>query len=127
MRQNPFEKYLTKENKFQRAVAQWLNMQHGELLWWHTPNEGKRSTFERWLAKVLGIRAGVSDIIIVHQNAVYNGIAMELKVGNNKPTQAQQDFLQHAKRQGFYTCVCYDLQQVMQVVNNYMQDVAQLK
>jgi hypothetical protein len=122
-RVNPFEKFLTKENKFQRSVAQWLNLQYPNLLWWHTPNEGKRSKFEQWLAKILGIRAGVSDIIILHPNKQFHGIAMELKVAPNKATSAQLKFLKQAEQAGFYTCIAYNIEEVMQIISSYLRDI----
>ena len=122
-RKNGFEKYLTQENKFQRAVAQWLDMQHPNLLWWHTPNEGKRSNFERWLAKILGMRAGVSDIVILQPNKSFHGIVMELKVGKNKCTPAQSKFLQQAQHLQYYACTCYSIDEVINVVNSYCADV----
>lgn len=121
MRRNPYEKFLTKENRFQRAVAQWLKMQYPDLVWWHTPNEGKRTSFESWLAKVLGIRAGVSDIVILEPNKTHHGLLIELKVGPNKLTEKQAQFLTECSAKGYATHVCYDIEAFMDIVNSYLK------
>jgi hypothetical protein len=54
-------------------------------------------------------RAGVSDII-----GCWDGqfVAMEVKVGDNKPTPAQYNFLQNIKQTGGLTLVPYSLDDV---------------
>jgi len=45
-------------------------------MFWHTPNEGRRTPFERFKVKYLGMIAGVSDIIMVKNGDV---LFLELK------------------------------------------------
>ena len=62
MKQNPFDKYLTKEDHLHLQVVEYLRWQYPNVLFGHWPNEGKRSPFERYKAKKLGMVKGWPDI-----------------------------------------------------------------
>ena len=68
MRENPFNKYLTKEDKLQHRIISYLKYQYPKVLYTHVPNEGKRSVFERYKFKYLGAKAGVPDLLIFKPN-----------------------------------------------------------
>lgn len=89
------------EDAIQRAVVQHLR-QRGVpgLIFWHTPNGGKRSPIEGAIFKALGVRAGVSDIIAVHDGKIF---ALELKAEGGTPTEAQLTFLSDMEKAGAYT------------------------
>lgn len=82
------------------------------LLWWHTPNEGKRTKFESFLIKIMGVRKGVSDFIIIHQTKKYKGLIIEMKKKgvrtykkNGEPYfKEQHDFLKAMEKEGFMAC-----------------------
>jgi hypothetical protein len=44
--------------------------------WWHTPNGGWRSPVEAAIFKSLGVRAGVADLLLLHDGQFF---ALELK------------------------------------------------
>ena len=98
LKQNPYAKYLGKEDKLQNAVMQYLKLKYPDVFAIHVPNEGKRTPFERYKFKYLGGVAGVPDILIFSQNEFKAGLALELKVGYNKPTASQEDCLKRLKR-----------------------------
>ena len=95
---NPYAKYLGPEDHLQKAVLDYIRLQYPTVLVWHTSNEGKRSAFERFKAKWLGLRSGVSDLILIHDKKL---LALELKAGKNKPTAAQDDFITEIAHHGF--------------------------
>jgi hypothetical protein len=65
------------EDCVQRAVCQHLHIRGVRgLLWWHTPNGGKRRPIEAAIMKSLGVRAGVADLILLHAGRIF---ALELK------------------------------------------------
>ena len=55
MATNPYEKYLGPEDKLQREVMQYIGMQYPKALITHPANEGKRSKFEQYKLKTLGV------------------------------------------------------------------------
>lgn len=114
MRNAGFYKFVKNEIAEHVAFANRLNLdpRTKDLLWWHTPNEGKRSKFEQFLLKIMGVRKGVSDFIIIHQTGKYKGLIIEMKnIGvrtykkNGDPYfEDQHQFLEDMKKQGFQTC-----------------------
>jgi hypothetical protein len=95
------------EDLIQRAVVQHLR-QRGVpgLVFWHTPNGGKRKPIEASIFKGLGVRAGVSDIIAVHAGRIF---ALELKADDGRPTEAQLEFLSDLNRAGAFVAVATGL------------------
>jgi hypothetical protein len=67
MRINPFYKYLSQEDHIHITVVNHLNHYCQDVPWWHTPNEGRRTPFERYKQSLLGIKSGVPDICILKQ------------------------------------------------------------
>jgi hypothetical protein len=79
------------EDCVQRAVCQHLQLREVRgLLWWHTPNGGKRRPIEAAIMKSLGVRAGVADLILLHAGRMF---ALELKAEDGRPTVAQMKFV----------------------------------
>ena len=91
------------EDAIQRAVAQHLNTRGVPgLVWWHTPNGGRRTRVEAAIFKAMGVRSGVSDIIAVHNNRIY---ALELKAKGGRASENQLAFLADIDRAGAYTAL----------------------
>jgi hypothetical protein len=79
------------EDYVQRAVCQHLRIRGARgLLFWHTPNGGKRRPVEAAIMKSLGLRAGVADLILLHSGRMF---ALELKAEDGRPTAAQMQFI----------------------------------
>jgi hypothetical protein len=91
---NPFEKWLTYEDKEHVKVVNWLKKNLPNVIAFHVPNEGKKSAFERYKASIMGILKGCPDFIIlypkhsepkkdelgnVYKELQYNGLMIELK------------------------------------------------
>ena len=117
---NPFEKYLGKEDKFQRAVIKYLDYQHKEVIYTHPNNEGRRTAYERFKLKVLGVKAGVPDLLIFNPNDKYNGLAIELKIKYNQPTKSQIKWLTDLEKCGWFTAVGRDFESVKELINKYL-------
>ena len=102
------------EQKHQEWLAQWLDAKG--IVWWHTPNEGKRNVRQGTKLKRGGMKAGVPDVIIITPapNAPWaRGVAIELKKPKGKKsakgrlTPAQRNWLCWLERDGWSTCVAY--------------------
>ena len=68
------------EQQHQEWLTQWLDAR--KIIWWHTPNEGKRNVRQGARLKRGGMKAGVPDVIIITPapNAPWaRGVAIELK------------------------------------------------
>jgi VRR-NUC domain len=92
------------EQVIQRAVVQHLRARCRDgVVWFHPPNGGARSAVEAAIFQGLGVRAGVSDMILLHRNQFY---AMELKADGGKATPQQAAFLAEVRAAGGLTAVC---------------------
>lgn len=65
--------------------------------YYHVPNEGQRTRWERFAALSQGMRAGVSDWVVHWQGG---SMFLEGKVGRNKLSKAQQAWKQEAEQAG---------------------------
>jgi hypothetical protein len=116
---NNFERYLGKEDKLQNAVMTYLEMQHPNNLVIHVPNEGRRTPFERYKFKYLGGKAGVPDILCFTPRGGYCGLAIELKVGYNKPTESQTECLEKLEDSNWSVHWCNSFDKAKAIIDNY--------
>lgn len=96
------------ENEIQEAVCDHIRT-YGKpgLVWWHTPNGGKRS--KRWASalKRRGLTSGVSDLIFFYRDRFY---ALELKSAKGRPSEAQLGWRDRVDKQGGFTSVAYSIE-----------------
>ena len=85
------------EDAEQEKVVCWAKLMSNaypdlELLY-HVPNGGSRNKAEVSKLKRMGVRAGVPDLVLPVPRAGYAGLYIELKVGENRPSNNQKDWL----------------------------------
>ena len=117
---NPYEKYLSKEDKLQHSVMEYIGFQYPNVYAIHVANEGKRSQFERFKFKYLGGKAGVPDILIFRSNGIRNGLAIELKVGYNKPTDSQKESLEKLRKENWECHWTNDYDKTIEIIDKYL-------
>jgi hypothetical protein len=120
---NPYYKYLGKEDKLQNSVMTYLQYKYPKALFSHISNEGKRTPFERYKMKYLGSKPGLPDIMIFTPNKHYNGLAIELKVGYNKPSDNQKDWLGWLENAKWKALWLNDFDDCIEIIDNYFKDV----
>lgn len=92
-----------------------------ELHWvFHIPNGGSRNQLEAKKLKAMGVMSGVSDICFPVSRGRYRQLWIEMKFGNNKPTERQLEFLQQMQAQGDYVCICYTCWSAKRVIQRYL-------
>ena len=95
------------EQRIQRAVVQHLKCRGVKgLVFVHVPNGGYRQPIEAAIFKGLGVRAGVSDLLLWHSGKSY---ALELKAPGGRATESQLQFLADMERAGACTCLAEGL------------------
>lgn len=92
MKRNPFDKFIKGETAIHIQVAEYLQYQYPNVMFHHSPNEARRTPFERYLVSKMGVSAGFPDFVIY---GFVNTIALELKYKNNTPTDVQLKWLKH--------------------------------
>ncbi len=116
-RRHPKPSFGPSEDQIHRAVVGHLRQRGSPgLVWWHTPNGGKRNRIEASRFNGLGVRAGVADLILIYRGNVY---AMELKSSTGRPTVAQMQFMSEFNAAGGHGCICHDLDRAIQVLERW--------
>ena len=116
------------ENVIHKAVVDYLNLQYPESLWVHVPSEGKRTRFEQFVAKMLGLKAGVPDLLIFDEDYFmrYRGLAIELKSAKGKLTENQKEFLKQLENRKWKTAVCYDSETAINIIDEYFKNFKEI-
>jgi len=121
IRPNPnFKKYVGTEDNFQKAVARYLDTIGA--FWFHCPNGGSRNAIEASKLKGMGVKAGIPDCLVLDQRRGYSGLAIELKVGYNKPSESQMDVLDKLVHKNWLVIVCWSLDEVITMIDWYYED-----
>jgi len=127
------------ESEHQKVVIEWSRLH--EKKWpclkylYACPNEGKHKPQYRKHQAQMGLKAGVPDIFLPLPS-VYNGgpeplmcgevtaahgLFIELKAGKNKPTEAQQGYIDYLREQGYQVEVCYSAGEAIKVIESYLK------
>lgn len=110
-------KYEGSEDEFQKSVAIYLNSKGA--LWFHPPNGGTRNIIEATKLKAMGVKAGVPDCLIFNKKRGYMGLAIELKVKYNKPSELQIAFMERLQAEGWRCLVSNSLDEVCDMIDWY--------
>lgn len=118
------DKHHPTEAEEQEALMRWAEWQSGskpELkLLFHIPNGGSRNKAEAARLKAQGVKAGVPDLFLPVPRGPYHGLWIEMKVGRNKPTKAQTEWITKLEAQGYACEVCYGWQKASIVIRSYL-------
>lgn len=112
------------EDDLQISCFQWIELMrpaHPILEWIiHVPNGGKRPRGAAGKLKAMGVKPGVLDVLLPLPFNGWSGLAIEMKVGSNKTTEQQDDWLQVFEASGYYTAICYTLEDFMSHVGRFL-------
>ena len=112
------------EDAEQEKVVCWAKLMSNaypdlELLY-HVPNGGSRNKAEASKLRRMGVRAGVPDLVLPVPRAGYAGLYIELKVGENRPSNSQKDWLEKLTIQGYQALVCYGGNEAIRALEQYV-------
>lgn len=85
----------------------------------HIPNGGIRSKTEAGRMKAAGVKAGVPDLFLPVAKGPYHGLFIEMKVGDNKPTDKQKEWITRLRRNGYAAEVCYGWRKAWETLRAY--------
>jgi len=108
-----------KEDNLQKQVARYLDL--NKVLWCHVANERKTSIQAGRRLKAKGVKSGVPDCLIFKANKNFTGLALELKVKPNKPTENQKKWLLELSLQGWECKVAYDFDEAINIIDKYLE------
>lgn len=117
-------KVASSETEEQKIVIRWARVMQSR--WpalqniYHVPNEAKRSRQTAAVLKLMGLSAGVPDLILDYPAGAYHGCRIELKHGANKPGTNQVDWLNRLQDAGYFVAVCYEADAAIRVLEKYV-------
>jgi len=109
------------EQIIHQAVADHLRIRgRPGVVWWHTNNNiggrGRKFYVQGAIAKSLGVRAGVSDIVALYQSRFF---ALELKAPGGRPSAAQLEFIADVEAAGGFTCIAEGVDQAIKALESW--------
>ena len=87
------------------------------LFCFHVPNGGKRNVIEATRMKAAGVRAGVTDLVVILPSGRVGWL--ELKDGAGKLSASQCAFRNHLQANGHHWAECRTLDQVCEAVTSW--------
>lgn len=122
---NGYQKYLGKEDHLHRAILTYIKLQYPFVLVAHPANEGKRTHFEQFKIKWLGVSPGLPDILVFTPGARYKGLAIEVKAGKNKPTDNQTRWIANLWTCGWMAVWVNDFDKAKEHIDEYFKPTSQ--
>ena len=95
------------EQMLQISLVNWFERHHPRYAHrlFHVPNGGLRDKRTAKQMQLAGVRRGVPDLLFPVPMGGYNGLALELKIGDGKLTREQSLWLDDLRIYGWYTAV----------------------
>jgi hypothetical protein len=108
------------EYQLQKTVCKYLDLNN--ILYCGSMG-GQYQVFrsQRIKAKQTGYKRGFPDLFIYEPVGKWHGLAIELKVGYNKPTKEQLYWCNELNKRGYVAEICNGLDETIEVINNYLK------
>jgi len=120
-------KQLTKkrqspERQLQKSIIKYLEAKLPKVRTYvfAIPNGGSRHPVEAANLKQEGVTAGIPDLCMAIPSGNHAGFFMELKTGKNKLTPPQYKKINLLRNIGYYTCICYTLDEAIEHIIRYL-------
>lgn len=150
---NPFEKYLTVEDREHIQVANYIKDMLPDVVAFHVPNEGKKSAFERYKHSLMGALRGCPDFVLlwpkytsIHSTEIlYHGLLIELKApehnrvvkrgkkagkivkSKGKLSPEQEAIINRLNQIKYLAVCCFGAYEAIQVIQSYFSDYLSVK
>ena len=118
----PNKKGQPTEAEEQAALFEWASYYPELRFMYAVPNGGSRNVIEARNLKRQGVKSGVPDICLPVAAGGYHGLYIELKVGKNKPSENQEQWLEYLNKAGYMTKVCYGFQEARETIAGYISN-----
>lgn len=115
---NPFDRYLKPEDHLQINVCRYVAYAYPLAVVHHSPNEGKRTKFERYLIGLLGVKSGFPDLIIIAPDKKILFIELKAKMGN-KVQPSQKWWNSTLLKFGFEAHVCFGFDEAKEMIDDF--------
>ena len=111
-----------KEYQLQKAVCKYLDLNN--VLYCGSMGGQYQAHFsQRIKAKKSGYKKGFPDLFIYEPRGNYYGLAIELKVGYNKPTKEQLYWRNELNKRGYKAEICNGIDEALEVIDDYLKGI----
>lgn len=105
------------EETEQMTYGLWMDYHFPDVIWFHVPNETGTKSGAQFVIKrkKMGVKSGVSDVIILSNGAAHSCAVMELKKEDRTKSQVskcQRKFLEVAHKEGKFAAIAYGAEQL---------------
>ena len=116
---------MGRESEEQKFIFEWATYNYKkypelEKLMFCIPNGGSRNKLEAISLKKQGTKAGVSDLTVQVARGGYHGLWIELKVGKNKASEKQLEFIEAVRNEGYCARIVCGGLNVIELIKDYM-------
>ena len=112
-----------KEYQLQKAVCKYLDLKN-VLYCGSMGGQYQKFHSQRNKAKATGYKKGFPDLFIYEISKIdkklYCGLAIELKVGYNKATIEQLNWIKNLTEKGYVASVCVGIDEALRVIEGYL-------
>lgn len=117
---------IPSEHDEQTALIDWTVLMQAKWpelkLFFHIPNEGKRSPAAALRLLSEGMKRGVPDNFLPVPRGRYHGLWIELKrTKNSSTTKEQKQWIEDLNAQGYIAVVCKGWEAASKVIEEYLE------
>jgi hypothetical protein len=153
MRVNPFYKFLSAEDLEHIRVVNYIRDKLPEIVAFHVPMEGKKSSYERYRHSIMGNLKGIMDFVFLHPKyksnlsteVLYHGLVIELKAPEHnrvvkkgkdagkivksigKLSNEQAELIEKLNKMGFLAECCFGADEAIKIIDEYFKDFYELQ
>ena len=118
---NDWKNYPPTEEQEQKALVEWMELMG--IKYCHVPNEGKHKVQYLRKQALLGVKAGIPDILVFTappKAPKARGVAIEMKRRKGgRLSKSQEYWLDELRRHGWITAVCAGADNAIKLLESY--------
>jgi hypothetical protein len=114
------------EASIQQAICNYLDAKYPRILYCASAGGMRTSMKQAIKMKMTGYRKGFPDMFIYKSNDSFNGLAIEVKKKGGVISPHQKEWLTRLKDGGYFSCVVYNLDDAIQIIESYISNTIQL-
>ncbi len=111
---------LGEESTQQIILFDWIRHIGLDDIAFHVGNERKTTMQGGAILKRMGVKAGVSDVLLLRSNGRYHGLIIEMKANGGKLSLHQAKFLETMAKEGYLTKVCFSASDAIKTIQSYL-------
>ena len=112
------------EAALQKGCVRWFDLQYSKLspLMYHVPNGGTRNIREAAQFKLMGVRPGVADLILLYPGKLGHVLCIEFKTDTGRQSSDQYNWQVAAQDAGNGYFLCRSIEDFIRVVQEHLKE-----